>query len=75
MNAVRTPRFGGFAPFISAWLIGASGSRIAPACDVLFGDAVSLAVLRFARKYGARLHCCCAPARSSPLAPEVDARG
>jgi len=46
--------FGGFAPFISAWLIGASGSKIAPAYYVLFGAAVSLLALRFARKYGVR---------------------
>lgn len=45
--------FGGFALFISAWLIGATGSKIAPAFYVLFGTIVSLAALFVARRrYG-----------------------
>ncbi len=41
--------FGGFAPFISAWLIGATGSKIAPAFYVFFGTVVSLLALWQAR--------------------------
>jgi MFS transporter, MHS family, proline/betaine transporter len=46
--------FGGFAPFISTWLITASGSKIAPAFYVLFGTVVAIIALRFARSYGVR---------------------
>ncbi|HEX7867234.1 MAG TPA: MFS transporter [Variovorax sp.] len=46
--------FGGFAPFISAWLITATGSKIAPAFYVGFGVLVSLAALRAARRYGVK---------------------
>ncbi|WP_026346463.1 MFS transporter [Variovorax atrisoli] len=46
--------FGGFAPFISAWLITATGSKIAPAFYVVFGVLVSLVALRSARRYGVR---------------------
>ena len=34
--------FGGFAPFFVTWLIGATGSPVAPAFYVLFGAAVGL---------------------------------
>jgi MHS family proline/betaine transporter-like MFS transporter len=34
--------FGGFAPFIAQWLIGATGSAIAPAFYVIFASAVTL---------------------------------
>lgn len=44
--------FGGFAPFISAWLITATGSKIAPAFYMVFGVLVSLAALRAAKRYG-----------------------
>jgi MHS family proline/betaine transporter-like MFS transporter len=46
--------FGGFAPFISAWLITATGSKIAPSFYVAFGVLVSLAALRPARRYGVK---------------------
>ncbi|MGJ7567479.1 MFS transporter [Variovorax sp. GB1R11] len=46
--------FGGFAPFISAWLITATGSKIAPSFYVAFGVLVSLAALRAARRYGVK---------------------
>lgn len=46
--------FGGFAPFISTWLIAATGSRIAPAFYACFGAVVSLVALRRARHYGIR---------------------
>jgi MHS family proline/betaine transporter-like MFS transporter len=46
--------FGGFAPFISAWLITATGSKIAPAFYVAFGVVVSLVALRAARRYGVK---------------------
>ena len=41
--------FGGFAPFISAWLIGATGAKTAPAFYVLFGTVVSLVAMAVAR--------------------------
>ena len=43
--------FGGFAPFISAWLITATGSKIAPAFYMVFGVLISLVALRAARRY------------------------
>jgi MHS family proline/betaine transporter-like MFS transporter len=46
--------FGGFAPFISAWLITATGSKIAPSFYVAFGVLVSLVALRAARRYGVK---------------------
>ncbi len=46
--------FGGFAPFISAWLIAATASKIAPSFYVAFGVLVSLLALRWARRYGVR---------------------
>ncbi|MEJ8850894.1 MFS transporter [Variovorax rhizosphaerae] len=44
--------FGGFAPFISAWLITATGSKISPAFYMVFGVLVSLVALRVAPRYG-----------------------
>jgi MHS family proline/betaine transporter-like MFS transporter len=46
--------FGGFAPFIVAWLIGATGSNPAPGFYVAFGAALSLLALAGARKAGVR---------------------
>jgi len=34
--------FGGFAPFFVTWLIGVTGSRVAPAFYVVFGAAAGL---------------------------------
>jgi hypothetical protein len=39
--------FGGFAPFFVTWLIGATGSPVAPAFYVLFGAAVGLLAALF----------------------------
>ncbi|WP_213955829.1 MFS transporter [Variovorax sp. dw_954] len=44
--------FGGFAPFISAWLITATGSKISPAFYMLLGVLISLVALRVAPRYG-----------------------
>ncbi|MDM0110924.1 MFS transporter [Variovorax sp. J22R133] len=44
--------FGGFALFISAWLVTTTGSKISPAFYMVFGVAVSLFALRAARRYG-----------------------
>lgn len=46
--------FGGFAPFIIAWLIARTGSNLAPAFYVTFGAAASLLALFGARALGAR---------------------
>jgi MHS family proline/betaine transporter-like MFS transporter len=46
--------FGGFAPFIVAWLIGATGSNLAPGFYVAFGAALSLLALAGARTQGVR---------------------
>lgn len=42
--------FGGFAPFIIAWLINVTGSNISPAYYLTFGAAVSLITLLLIRK-------------------------
>ncbi len=46
--------FGGFAPFIIAWLIAQTGSSLAPSYYVAFGAAASLVALVGARRYGLR---------------------
>ncbi len=46
--------FGGFAPFIIAWLIAQTGSSLAPSYYVAFGAAASLVALLGARRYGLR---------------------
>lgn len=45
-----TAIFGGFAPFISAWLIDQTGSPIAPAFYVIAAGAVSMAVIATLRE-------------------------
>jgi MHS family proline/betaine transporter-like MFS transporter len=42
--------FGGFGPFIIAWLIGATGSKAAPSYYMIFAAAVSLVALMAARR-------------------------
>jgi MHS family proline/betaine transporter-like MFS transporter len=37
--------FGGFAPFINAWLISATGSNVAPSFYLMFAAAISLTAL------------------------------
>jgi MHS family proline/betaine transporter-like MFS transporter len=44
--------FGGFAPFIIAWLIAQTGSNLSPSFYVAFGAVVSLLALFAARKLG-----------------------
>jgi len=46
--------FGGFAPFINAWLIEATGSKLAPAFYLMFASAISLVALVFARRLDTR---------------------
>ncbi|MGI4802259.1 MAG: MFS transporter [Janthinobacterium lividum] len=46
--------FGGFAPFIVAWLIAATGSNLAPGFYVAFGAALSLIALVATRRFGVR---------------------
>jgi MHS family proline/betaine transporter-like MFS transporter len=46
--------FGGFAPFVGAWSIEATGLRVAPAFYVVFGAVASLVALRAAGRYGLR---------------------
>ncbi|MGI4795687.1 MAG: MFS transporter [Janthinobacterium lividum] len=46
--------FGGFAPFIIAWLVGQTGSNLAPSYYVAFGAAASLVAVLSARRYGLR---------------------
>lgn len=46
--------FGGFAPFIIAWLIAQTGSNLAPSYYVAFGAAASLTALLSARRHGLR---------------------
>ncbi|WP_233828268.1 MFS transporter [Paraburkholderia sp. ZP32-5] len=42
--------FGGFGPFIIAWLIGATGSKAAPSFYVIFAAVLSIAALIGARR-------------------------
>lgn len=44
--------FGGFAPFINAWLIEATGSKLAPSYYLMLAAAISLAALAGARRLG-----------------------
>jgi len=46
--------FGGFAPFISAWLIEITGSKLAPSFYVIFAAIVSLVALVGVRRLGIR---------------------
>ena len=46
--------FGGFAPFIIAWLIAQTGTPLAPSYYVAFGAVSSLLALFGARRYGLR---------------------
>ena len=42
--------FGGFGPFIITWLIGSTGSKLAPSFYVIFAAVVSLVALMAARR-------------------------
>lgn len=46
--------FGGFAPFINAWLIQITGSNVAPSFYLTFAGIVSLVAMYAARKAGFR---------------------
>lgn len=46
--------FGGFAPFIIAWMINATGSNLAPAFYLAFGGALSLVTVIYIRRLGLR---------------------
>ncbi len=46
--------FGGFAPFINAWLIQVTGSNVAPSFYLTFAGIVSLVAMFAARKEGVR---------------------
>ena len=52
--ALAVAIFGGFAPFISAWLIAASGSKIAPSFYVMLAAVVSIVALHLLRRLGVR---------------------
>jgi MHS family proline/betaine transporter-like MFS transporter len=46
--------FGGFAPFINAWLISATGNKLAPSFYLMLAAAISLTALTAARRSGVR---------------------
>jgi MHS family proline/betaine transporter-like MFS transporter len=46
--------FGGFAPFIIAWLIAVTGSKLAPSFYLMLAAAISIAALMAARRLGLR---------------------
>ena len=46
--------FGGFAPFINAWLIAVTGSKLAPSFYLMLAAVISLAALTAARRLGVR---------------------
>lgn len=46
--------FGGFAPFINAWLISTTGNKLAPSFYLMLAAAISLAAMRGARQLGVK---------------------
>jgi len=52
--ALSAAIFGGLAPFINAWLIEATGSKLAPSFYLMLAAAISLNALVAARRFGAR---------------------
>jgi MHS family proline/betaine transporter-like MFS transporter len=46
--------FGGFAPFINAWLINVTGSKLAPSFYLMLAALISLAALVAAKRLGLR---------------------
>jgi len=46
--------FGGFAPFINAWLIEVTGTKLAPAFYLMLAAVISLSALVAARRLGTR---------------------
>jgi len=46
--------FGGFAPFINAWLISLTGDKLAPSFYLMLAATVSLAAMRAAHRLGIR---------------------
>lgn len=46
--------FGGFAPFINAWLISATGDKLAPSFYLMLAAFISLVAMRGARSVGIR---------------------
>jgi MHS family proline/betaine transporter-like MFS transporter len=52
--ALAVAIFGGFAPFISAWLIATTGNRIAPSFYVMVASIISIGSLIVARRLGFR---------------------
>lgn len=49
--SVGVALFGGFSPFISTWLVNATGSKLAPAWYLLVMTALSLAGLRWLKDF------------------------
>jgi MFS transporter, MHS family, proline/betaine transporter len=52
--ALGVALFGGFAPFINAWLVETTGNKIAPSFYLMVAAAISIAALIAARRLGAR---------------------
>ena len=52
--SVAVAIFGGFAPFIIAWLVDVTGSHLAPSYYLMFAAAVSLVALGAAYRLGVR---------------------
>ena len=46
--------FGGFAPFINAWLISSTGNKLAPSFYLMLAAAISLVAMRGARQLGVK---------------------
>jgi MHS family proline/betaine transporter-like MFS transporter len=46
--------FGGFAPFINAWLIEITGSKLAPSFYLMLAAVISLVALGAAHRLGYR---------------------
>lgn len=52
--ALSAAIFGGFAPFLDAWLIDVTGSKLAPSFYLMVAALISLTALLAARRAGAR---------------------
>ncbi len=52
--ALSAAIFGGFAPFLDAWLIDVTGSKLAPSFYLIVAALISLVALLAARRAGAR---------------------
>jgi hypothetical protein len=56
IRAVAVTIFGGFTPFVSTWLIAATGNSLSPSFYVMFTAALSILALVFVQPRDLRLY-------------------